>query len=114
MIVSNVSRSVVLADDVEMARSLWARARGLLGHAPLRRGQGMLITPCHSIHTFFMAFPIDAAFLDGQGCVVHVMHSMPPWRVSPHLFRAHSVLELPAGRLAETGTTVGDRLALQA
>ena len=106
----NRTRERVLVGQCEMATSLMARARGLLGHAPLTRGQGMLISPCQSIHTFFMSFPIDVAFLDRDLRIVRIIPSMPPWRLSPHLFKAHSVMELPAGALAATGTSVGDEL----
>ncbi len=108
--VRNLSRGLVLASHCELATTLLARARGLLGHEPLKPGQAMLISPCHSIHTFFMSFSIDAAFLDRDLRVVYVMASMPPGRVSPHLFKSHSVLELPAGALAASGTAVGDEL----
>lgn len=111
---ANRTRELVLVSECEMATSLWARARGLLGHAPLNQGEGMLICPCQSIHTFFMSFPIDVAFLNRDLRIVHIIPSMPAWRLSPHLFKAHSVLELPAGALAVTGSSVGDELAFLA
>ena len=110
----NRTRERVLVSECEMAASLLARARGLLGHAPLTAGQGMLISPCQSIHTFFMSFPIDVAFLNRDLKIVHIIPSMPAWRLSPHLFKAHSVLELPAGALAATGSSVGDELVFLA
>ena len=113
MKVANLTRGFTLVENGEIASNLWARARGLLGHAPLRAGQGMLITPCHSIHTWFMSFAIDVAFLDIDNRIVHVIPDMPPGRVSPHLFRAQSVLELPARTLSTSGTVVGDQLAVQ-
>jgi uncharacterized membrane protein (UPF0127 family) len=110
----NRTRKLVLVSQCEMATSLVGRARGLLGHAPLTSGQGMLISPCQSIHTFFMPFPIDVAFLNREMRIVHIIPSMPPWRLSPHLFKAHSVLELPAGALAATASSVGDDLVFAA
>ena len=110
----NRTRELVLVSQCEMATSLMGRARGLLGHAPLTPGQGMLISPCQSIHTFFMSFPIDVAFLNREMRIVHIIPSMPPWRLSPHLFKARSVLELPAGALAATGSSVGDELVFSA
>jgi uncharacterized protein len=110
--IRNSDRGVDLVTKGELADNLLTRARGLLGHAPLAPGEGMLIRPCSSIHSFFMGFPIDAAFLDKQGRVVHIMHDMGAGRVSPHVFKAHSVLELPAGTLAATGTQVGDLLVI--
>ena len=70
----------------------------------------MLIVPCQSIHTFFMAFPIDVAFLDASWRVIHIIHAMPTWRASRHFFKARAVLEVPADTLAATGTQVGDLL----
>jgi uncharacterized membrane protein (UPF0127 family) len=110
----NQTRERVLVSRCEMATSLVARARGLLGHAPLTAGQGMLISPCQSIHTFFMSFPIDVAFLNRDMRIVHIIPSMRPWRLSPHLFKAHSVLELPAGVLSATDSSVGDELSFSA
>lgn len=112
MKIRNQTRQVVLVESGEMARSLLARARGLLGHAPLVAGEGMLIVPCQSIHTFFMSFPIDVAFLDKENRIIHMIPAMPRGRLSPHLFRSHAVLELPAGALAATGTQVNDVLVI--
>jgi uncharacterized membrane protein (UPF0127 family) len=61
-----------------------------------------------------MCFPIDVAFLDRDDIVVHIAHAMVPWRFSRIVWRAGSVLELPAGILARTETQVGDRLRIEA
>lgn len=111
--VTNQDRGTVIAEHVTSARSFFSRARGLIGHAPLVPGDGLLLVGDNSIHTFFMGFPIDAAFLDAQHRVVHLMHGVAPWRVSKIVWRARAVLELPAGALAATGTRVGDCLAVQ-
>lgn len=113
MKVFNRTRSASLITHGEVARSFWARGRGLLGHAPLAVGEGMLITSCQSIHTFFMAFPIDVAFVNSAWQVVHVIYAMPAWRASGHYFKARAVLELPAGTLMRTGTQAGDMLDVE-
>jgi uncharacterized membrane protein (UPF0127 family) len=59
-----------------------------------------------------MRFPIDVAFLDRDGIVVHSAHAMVPWRFSRIVWRARSVLELPAGILAQSETQVGDQFAI--
>lgn len=97
-----------LAQDVEVAASLFSKARGLLGRKSIPPDYGLLVTPCNSIHSFFMAFPFDALFLDKNNTVVHVIHSMPANRISPILRKAHSVLELPAGVAQATDTATGD------
>ena len=82
----------------------------MLGTSSLEAGDGLLIEPCQSIHSFFMQYPFDALFLNRGGRVVHVIHAMKPFRLSRHVFSGHSVLELPAGVIATTGTEKGDQI----
>ena len=103
----------MLADRAARARNLVARTRGLIGAASLPPGEALLLEGDNAIHTCFMGFPIDVAFLDRHGRVVHLINQMPPWRVSRIVWKACSVLELPDGVLARTGTGVGDRLTFQ-
>jgi uncharacterized membrane protein (UPF0127 family) len=96
-----------------MAESFLPRLIGLMGRAQLPPGEGLHIVPCNSIHTFFMRFPIDIAFLTEQGAVVKTLHALRPWRASAIYFKAHSVLELPAGTLQATQTQEGDTLVFE-
>jgi len=61
--------------------------------------EGLWIVPCPMIHTFFMRFAIDVLFLDKEYRVRRVVENIKPWRLSPWVFSAHSVLELPGGAL---------------
>jgi uncharacterized membrane protein (UPF0127 family) len=94
----------------EVATSLWARMRGLLGRAGLAADQGLLIPNTSSIHMFFMRFPIDAVFLDREFRVRRIAAGLPPWRIA-WARGAKSVLELPAGAAARAGIEIGSRLA---
>jgi len=87
------------------------RRTGLLKHERLAPGEGLWIVPCESVHTFFMKFAIDLVYLDKQKKIKKIRHAVGPWRMSA-CFSAHSVLELPAGTLKETGTEPGDELAM--
>lgn len=111
--VANLTRESVLATNARVARSWWARGKGLLGRRELPAGEGLVIEPCASIHTWFMAFPIDVAFIARDGRVVRVAHALQPWRVGPFARGAHAAIELPAGTLRRTGTVEGDYLALE-
>jgi hypothetical protein len=112
--VTNLTRNTLLADQAEKAATFMTRFKGLMGVTSLPAGQGLLIDPCTSIHTFFMKIPIDAVFLDASLQVVDVCHAMPAWKVSRVYFKAQSVLELPAGTAKASGTEAGDRLAMTA
>ena len=111
--VNNLTRGRLLADRAERAASFKDRFMGLMGRRSLAFGEGMHIVPCNSIHTFFMRIPIDVAFLDPDGLIVKQIPAMPPWRMSSVYFKAHSVLELPAGTLAGSQTQEGDKLVFE-
>lgn len=65
----------------EVARSFWARLKGLIGRQSLPPGRGLLILKCNAIHTFFMRFPIDATFYDREDRVVKTVRNIRPWRL---------------------------------
>ena len=48
----------VVCEECLVADRPLARMRGLLGRTDLPRGEGVLLRPAGSIHTFFMRFPI--------------------------------------------------------
>jgi hypothetical protein len=100
----------VVCERCEVASSLRARTRGLLGRTGLGPGEGMLITRTSSIHTAFMAFPIDAVFLDRGLRVRKIVASLRPFRAA-FGFRSRQVLELAAGEAARAGISVGSRLS---
>ena len=71
----------------------------------------MIIAPGGAIHTFFMRFPIDVAFVAKDGRVMKVCHAVQPWRVAAALL-AFAVVELPAGVLERSNTERGDHLVV--
>jgi uncharacterized protein len=110
----NQTREQVLAGRAELARSFWSRGLGLMGRSALPTGYALIIYPEWSIHTFFMRIPIDVLFVGRDGRVLALRKAMPPNRpfagVVP--WRGHYVVELPAGVIATTGSTLGDQLAV--
>lgn len=113
MVIINVTRNTVLANKCAHARTFFARFMGLQFKRDLPAGAGLLITPCNSIHMFFMRFSIDAVFIDSNNEVVYIYEGIKPWRVSKIVRKVKSVLELPAGTVSMTGTALGDRLELR-
>lgn len=109
----NRTRDTLLISEGVVATHWWSRLRGLLGHAPLQPGEGLLLRGEKAIHTIGMSFAIDVLFLDRTGCIVHLIPAMPPLRCSPLVARAVDVLELPAGTIARTHTAVGDQIELE-
>jgi uncharacterized membrane protein (UPF0127 family) len=103
-----------LGGRIGLADGWLARLRGMLGRPAPGPGEGLLLTPCSSVHMYGMRFPLDVAFLDGRGTVVAIYPSLAPGsRTRWHRNAAHA-LELSAGALLESGTSIGDVLVWSA
>jgi hypothetical protein len=110
---------VVIADNgrtlVDLAQvALTSRERlvGLMGRADLPPGEGLLILDCWSVHTFFMRFPIDVAYISSKNAVVKIVEGLKPSRVSA-CWGARSVLEMPSGWALKMGLSAGQVLVFQ-
>ena len=102
----------MLATDAIRANTSATRRVGLLNHTSLPEGEGLWIAPCEAVHCFGMKFDSDVLFLDKKKKVVKVRERMKPRRIAICLW-AHSVLELPSGMIAKTGTMKGDQLEFE-
>src|SRR5512138_3540104 len=78
----NTRTGRAIADSVVGAFDPAARRRGLLGRDGLSAGEALIIAPTNAIHTFFMRFDIDVAFVARDGRIVKLRQSMPPWRLA--------------------------------
>jgi uncharacterized membrane protein (UPF0127 family) len=112
-VLRNARHHQILAHGIETAFDRQSRNRGLLGRLSLPEGRALILAPCNSIHTFFMKFPIDVAFVDRDGTIRRARSAVPPWRVQA-AFRASAVVELASGSLQRAETRAGDRLYVAA
>jgi uncharacterized membrane protein (UPF0127 family) len=112
--VINWNTGAVLAYELKKAESFWQRFLGLMPYKELPAGEGMLLSPCQSVHTFFMRFAIDVIYLDTDKRIVEAYPNVKPWRVLPFNRRSRSVLELAPGTLLKTHTDVGHHLNFSA
>ena len=103
----------MLGARIGVADTSWSRMVGLLGKTGLDSGEGLLIIPSQAVHTVAMRFPIDVLFLDRNCRVIHVHPALAPFRVTGVHWRARCVLELPAGAIAQSATSVGDELLIE-
>ena len=94
-----------------LAETPLTRLKGLLGRSELERGEGLLLRPASSIHTFFMRFPIDAVWVDHNMTVLKVSPELRTWRTAA-CRGAKGVVELPAGEAERRRLRAGDRLVL--
>ncbi len=108
--VQNRERGSTLGDRVGLADRWWPRLRGLLGRSGLSAGEGLLITSSQGVHMFGMKFPLDVALLDKERKVVALYRDLRPWKRTRMHWDAHYALELPVGKIDESGTLEGDVL----
>lgn len=110
MIIKNLNKNMSIASNVSVADAFLTRLKGLLATKQLETGKGLVIRPCTSIHTVGMNYDIDVLFVDSDDNVLKVVSNMPANRFA--LCRKSSyVIELPAGTIEATGTTVGDKIS---
>ena len=108
----NLTKKQMLAENLELAVTVFSRMRGLLGKKAMPYGSGLLIKPCKGVHTFGMKFPIDVMFLDRDNSVLAIRKELKPNIMTRIFFRAASVLELPAKTIDSTDTSIGDKIGI--
>jgi uncharacterized membrane protein (UPF0127 family) len=96
----DVETGEVIIAKLEVADTFWRRFRGLQFRRPLAPDEGLLLTPCRSIHTHWMRFPIDVAMLDRRGVVLNVLNHVRPWRLVRGCAEAYSILEAASGQIS--------------
>lgn len=94
---SLVVNGVIVLDKLKLADSYSKRLRGLLGRSSLHPGEGLIIRPCNSIHTYRMKFAIDVLYVDKKNIVLKVVNSIKPDRLGPLILKSAYVIEASAG-----------------
>ncbi|OGX19791.1 MAG: hypothetical protein A3K83_07305 [Omnitrophica WOR_2 bacterium RBG_13_44_8b] len=113
MKIINKTKNTVLAEDAVIADKLGTRIKGLLGRKVFLAKEGLVITPCNSIHTFFMHFAIDVLFVNKANMIVKTISSLSPGRLTSIYFNAAFVIELPTGAIQSTSTSQGDFISIE-
>mgnify|MGYP006267079403 CR=1 FL=1 len=114
----NLTRGTVIAADLELGESFWARFRGLMGRRGLSDEAGLWLAGSSSIHMLFMRFPIDCVFVgredaDGARTVVGLRRALRPWTGVVWWVRGGAgTIELPVGAIDRSGTALGDRVSI--
>jgi uncharacterized membrane protein (UPF0127 family) len=104
-----VSEARVLA-SAEVADDRATRRRGLLKRDGLEGA--LVIRPCKWVHTVGMRFPLDVAYVDGEGVVVKTVR-MARHRIGLPVPKANWVIEAEAGAFGRWGLQVGDVVELR-
>ena len=115
MFVINKSKKKVLSGDAVMQENVIGKCLGLMFR---RKPQSMILRfsreGFHSLHMWFVFFPIDVLFLDKSKKVVEIKERFLPWTMYRPRRKAQYVVELPHGSVQETSTEVGDHITFTA
>lgn len=103
----NQSNGKILAANISVANTFWTRLRGLMFTRSFPSNSAMHIIPCRTIHTFFMNYAIDVVYLDANFQIVAIDETIAPRKFGKIYKGTSSVVELPAGKVADTETKVG-------
>ena len=113
LVATNLETGEVIASRVDVAAKRVERAVGLLSRKRFDPGDGLFITPCRGVHTWFMRYPIDIVALNEDGVVVDAVSDLGPWRIRLPRPGSVNVLEVPAGSLSRSKTKVGHRIEMK-
>jgi uncharacterized membrane protein (UPF0127 family) len=113
MLLINTRSGEVITENLVLADTFISRLVGLLNKKVLADSEALYISPCNSIHTFFMRFPIDACFVNAEMEIIKQYSILKPWRISAIIPGARGVFEFPAGTLNKCGLAKGDKLQIK-
>ncbi len=107
----------LLASEVELADNFWRRFRGLMLRRKFQRGKALVFkfpTPGrHSVHMWFVRFPIDLVYLNSNFKVVELRARLKPWRFYRPKATANYLIELPTGTISLSRLKVGHKISLE-
>lgn len=109
--VVNTTTQKELGQWIMQAVTFFQRTRGLLGRKELKKGEGLYIPACRSIHTFFMRFAIDVVFIGHDNRISRTVPSLVPFRIAFGPRKTAGVLELSAGTLKHNRCVAGDKIS---
>lgn len=92
--------------NVTIANQFFSRLRGLLFKPALKLDEALLISPCKSVHTLGMRYPIDIVFLSPDYQILKIVNDCMPLRLASCPQAKHT-LELLSGESSRLGLKVG-------
>ena len=113
MAVWNRTRCTYLGTTLLTLNEHFMNTLRYISHRGIPADCALYISPCQGLYTVGMRTAVDIAFLDSDLKVIKIFRSFPPNCFVEPVEGAVSAVELPAERLSETGTAVGDILVIE-
>src|SRR6187455_1791782 len=106
MTLLNATKNQILATDLKEASSFWDKTFGLIDP---RNPRALLFQTRFGLHTFFLNTQVDVMVLNKEHQVVKLQANLRPWSFFFYMTIYGLVLELPAGSLKKTSTSLNDK-----
>ena len=98
-----IKNNETLTTHVVRASTFFEKAKGLLGRKEMAKDEVLWLSPCRSVHTFFMKFPIDVIFLNREGRIAALIPHLKPNRMTSIYIFAREALECAEGTIERWG-----------
>ncbi|MCK8059957.1 MULTISPECIES: DUF192 domain-containing protein [unclassified Fusibacter] len=99
---------MTLVEVVKM-ETFFTRLTGLMGRSTIDSGKFYLLTPCSSIHTFFMKLSLDVVFVDETDQILALHRNIGKNKMLYHR-GAKAVLEGRVGLIDEYHLKIGEQI----
>lgn len=109
--VMKVNGKTVLS-EVEVADNFFTRFKGLMMKKNIEDNFALVISPCNSIHMFFMRISLDVLFVDKENVVIGMCKGIKPWRISKLHPKASYVVECKEGTIDKHNIKKFDKIQI--
>ena len=109
-ILENITKNTILTKNFKLCKHLFSKMMGLMFSKPK-----VLIFVFNkerkiALHMFFVFFPIDVVFLDGNKMVVEIKRNFKPFTFYKSKKRARYVIEFPIGIIDNNSIKIDHKL----
>ncbi len=112
----NQSKNSVLVNNERLCKTIFSHAKGLMFSKRIKDFGLFFIMPrqrIHSLHMWFVFYPIDILFLDLNKKVVDLKFNFRPFSFYTPRKKCKYIVELPHGTIHSSRTTLGDVISVE-
>ena len=102
-----------IAASLKKAQTLKERVQGLIGTELLKEKEAFWIPSCLSVHTFFMAYPIDIVFTDKSFRVISLFENVGSGKIIWGGWKSWHVFEMKSGQIKTLSLKKGEILYVE-
>jgi len=113
MIIRNLTKNNVIAEEAELAASKFRRALGLSNRGDFEDFDALILKPCDQIHSTGMTFTFDALFVNSGNRIIKTYENIRPNVVIPRVEDSAFVIELPAFSITDLNIEKGDIIQVE-